>query len=334
MVLVDVLLLVKRYCGAYEILMISSTCSTFRKYMDIYQYYTYNLEHLYYQILVENEELKLIVWLYNRSIDTPNIVMPSKIAKIKTKSTISNEYIRENMNMIDWVYLPYNVKLSQEIINEVYFKIDPSILIRNQTLSNEFIITHFGYLSEYLNLLIIYQKLSEDIILRILTYRFSSHNDSYFKETLLLIIKYQSITEDFLGRYVYYVYPNMVIKYVKLSEQTLENIIHKSDNINYKIDLLTILKYQDVSESFIVKHVCQRKNNISYDKLEFMGIIYDKSEVWYYICLYQRLTTGFIIEYKDMINYIALYKNKKKILTNIEVFCVDYDESWNAIRTF
>lgn len=171
------------------------------------------------------------------------------------KSEMVEQIIVENDEMtgvkINLDFLLRNSILSEDILEKYKDRFDWSIIIQEQTLSEEFIRRNMKYISNLL-LLLKHQKVS------------CSFLEEYFEKFEIygsviwdIISKHQVLTEEYLSGNISYLSKPLICKYQELSEEFIEKYI---DSVDWGI----ISKYQRLSFEFI----CKNFNKLKYMKRE------------------------------------------------------------------
>ena len=147
---------------------------------------------------------------------------------------LSEEFIRENSNKLDWYCISIYQFLSEQLIIENSNLVDWFLIARYQKLSEEFIIKHFEKLN--LDRISKFQKLSEEFIRK-----FYDKVDWYY------ISEYQKLSEEFIQEFSDLVDWMTISAYQKLSEEFIR------DNSN-KVHWYRIARHQKLSPEFIKEY--------------------------------------------------------------------------------
>ena len=188
----------------------------------------------------------------------------------KQISQLSEEFIHEHKDLVDWEGISKYKKLSEEFIVEHKDLVHWEDISQYQQLSEEFIVGHKD-LVDWLNISA-YQQLSEEFI--------CEHKDLVDWHC---ISQYQKLSEEFIREHKDLVDWHCISQFQKLSEEFI--VEHK-----YLVIWGFISQYQRLSEEFIREH---------------KDLVY-----WYNISRFQRLSEEFIKEFdltisKDNWNYVT-----------------------------
>ena len=187
--------------------------------------------------------------------------------------------------------------LSEEFLNEFFYKVDWNYVALHQKISDEFLIENAeridkryrGMYAEFWHYVSAYQTLSENTIKAL--YQYVKWED---------IVQYQKLSEQFIYKMIYKnswfagndnTYNNdeiwkKICKYQTLSEKFI-------DKIKDKVDWFNISRYQMLSEKFIQKH----KDNLSSRQLLTK----------YYLCKEKDMSEAYLSD-KLFDEIIARYK--------------------------
>ena len=199
----------------------------------------------------------------------------NKSIKSEIKQLIKNLKLSCNINsfqnIVDWTFISYNQKLSEDFIREFQDKLDWHNISVHQTLSENFIRkfkdkVDWDYISWK-------QKLSEDFI-----------REFQDKINWNYISEYQKLSEDFIREFQDKVKWGYISWKQKLSEDFIREF---QDKVNWDY----ILKYQKLSEDFI----CEFQDKVN----------------WENISRYQKLSESFIEEFQDKMDWDVVKKYQK-----------------------
>ena len=215
-----------------------------------------------------------------------------------SKKPLSEDFIREFRNDVNWGYISRYQKLSENFMREFQNKVYWCYITIHQKLSEEFI-REFEDKVDWV-WICFRQKLSEDFI-----------REFQYKVSWVSISKFQKLSENFIREFQDKVDWYNISAYQKLSEDFIREF--KDCVIWWNIS-----KYQKLSENFI---------------MEFQNEVY-----WPWICEHQKLSPDFIKEFNvkvDECNW--LYKDtefKKKEVIEIGLYeCYDdYFIAYKSIR--
>ena len=175
----------------------------------------------------------------------------------------------ESLEMIDWTYVSYHYKLSENFIREFSDKVNWPRISKFQKLSEGFMRDFNGEL--YWSSISKYQKLSEDFI------REFKHKVSWPGISI-----YQKLSEDFIREFKDELYWSSISKHQKLSEDFIREF--KDD-----VDWWMISKYQKLSEAFIRE--------------------FQEMADWICISKYQKLSDEFILEFYNELSHGLIMNN-------------------------
>jgi len=120
----------------------------------------------------------------------------------------------------------------------------------------------------------------------------------------IAISRHQYLDDKFIEKYKEQLFLSIIIKYQKLSEETMENIILKERFIDFE----EIFKYQKITEQLVEN--CE--NKICGKRLSAVNFL-----TWNNIAQYQSLSVCFFKKYKKFINKNCILKNKH--LSNYDI---------------
>jgi hypothetical protein len=146
---------------------------------------------------------------------------------------LSEEFIRENSDKVNWVYISYYQILSEDFINEFSHKVYWDYISEYQKLSEEFIRKNSENL--YWWPISSRQKLSENFI-----------REFQYKVHWQLISIYQKLSEEFIREFSDKVHWAFILQIQKLSEEFIREF---SDEVHWCND--SIETYQKLSPEFI-----------------------------------------------------------------------------------
>ena len=212
--------------------------------------------------------------------------------------SLSENFILEFQNEVDWYSISTSQKLSEDFIREFQNEVYWYNISMHQKLSENFI-REFKDRVNWTNISK-FQFLSENFI------REFKNEVDWFK-----ISRCQKLSENFIREFKDKVNWECISVYQKLSE----NFIREFKD---KVDWVAISQYQKLSENFIK---------------EFKNEVY-----WYYICENQKLSPDFIKEFNLLIdddNWLykdTEFKKNKVIETKLYKCYNDYFIAYKSIR--
>jgi len=188
---------------------------------------------------------------------------------------LSEDFIRENADNVNWTYVSVNQNLSEGFIREFQDKVNWYFISIYQKLSFEEFIREFQNKVNW-HWISIYQKLSEEFI-----------REFQNKIDWIYISIYQKLSEGFIRENADKVFWENISKYQKLSEEFIKEF---QDKINW----YCISRYQKLSEDFIKEFNLEKpKDNWLYvskeEKLEYIKNNTD----------YEVVDNEYIIAYKS-----------------------------------
>jgi hypothetical protein len=144
---------------------------------------------------------------------------------------LSEDFIREFKDKVDWTYISIRQNLSEDFIREFQDKVDWDNISEFQKLSEDFIRefqnkVNWLYISEF-------QKLSEDFI-----------REFQNKVNWNYISRFQKLSEDFIREFQNRVNWDNISEFQKLSEDFIREF-------QYRVDWDYIPEYQKLSKGFI-----------------------------------------------------------------------------------
>ena len=190
---------------------------------------------------------------------------------ISIHQKLSEDFIREFQNEIDWWAISIHQKLSEDFIREFQNRVNWAAIASYQKLSEDFI-REFQSKVDW-EAISKYQKLSEEFI-----------REFQSKVDWTGISNTQKLSEDFIREFQSKVDWEAISKYQKLSEEFIREF-------QSKVDWKAISKPQKLSEGFI---------------REFQSKI-----DWEAISIYQKLSEEFIREFQSKVDWEAISKFQK-----------------------
>ena len=168
----------------------------------------------------------------------------------KELQQIMDEYGWKSIDEIDWNYISYSEKLSEEFIEKYFNEFDLYLICLYQKLPEEFIEKYFDKFDSIdLSYIHKYQKLSEEFI------------EKYWdKLDLFYICQYQKLSEKFMEKYIDKLDKNLVCIFQDLSKNFAKE--HKLDMKLYDKVRRKMSYHQKVEE---VKKYCE-KYNLKFDE--------------------------------------------------------------------
>ena len=241
-----------------------------------------------------------------------------------TKTKVSEEYLRENKDSIDWDIVCEYQKLSEPFIEEFQNYVNWSKISRCQKLSEPFMEKHLnklfssiaqfqvlseGFIKKYHKMwgflwtdIFCFQKISEDFIREF-------QDMDFIKNSWDIIPSTQILSEDFIEEFAETINWTALSygKWDLISEQFVEKHIDK-------FDLDRVWHFQSLSKSFIEKHVDKISPEVLVDNINNL-----KKAPSYIILKYMRYICegcGDIFELKDSLTEeeFTLLKNCYEML--------------------
>ena len=170
--------------------------------------------------------------------------------KISLFQNLSEEFIDKYKDDLDWSFVLQKSQLSSDFLEKHLEYIDWNQIHKQKHLSEHFIEKYCIYNSNNISAAIISAlisfKLSETFIVKLL----KDLDDSKFNLAINLIIKYQKVSEEFILKYLQFIDIEELVTHQKLSETLLNEIW---DKIVEKECVEDVLEHQKLSERFIMK---------------------------------------------------------------------------------
>ena len=228
-------------------------------------------------------------------------------------------------NLIEFGYLPFNLKLSEDFIIKFQDKIDWITVSRYQKLSEDFIRkfqdkVNWDYISTY-------QKLSEDFI-----------REFVFQVNWYNISEYQKLSEDFIREFQYFVNLDNISNNQKLSDDFIKEFgLYISPNNMYywtREKKLAKLKeknnYEIINDEYIIAYKaikCNRYSHFNFQYQYLKGNTYESHcdpnndeensfglSAWTYKGAKGYNNSGVIVRVKIHIdNLLAIVHNSEKL---------------------
>ena len=183
---------------------------------------------------------------------------------ISAKLGLTEGFIRENANKVNWYFISYYQKLSEEFIREFSDKVDWDCVSQQQKISEDFIREFSKKVNWYH--ISIYQKLSEGFI-----QEFSDEINWYN------ISIYQKLSDGFIRAFLKKLYWQYIYRYQKLSQEMIkeynleiseENWLYK-DNEYKREYIKKNTSYEIIGDKVIAYKAC-RKDGYSVFNFQYL----------------------------------------------------------------
>ena len=321
--------------GIYHSFFVYLKIKEYAKMKDINTFTRQNIEDLVSSIITSGTHNELVSW---EEISRVKELSWNFIRRFKDKISwedlcevkdFPSYIIEEFIDKVDWEGIAWNSNLSVATMEKYFDKLNPTTLLINQKLPEQFIVDHSDIFFTKLERLFTFQKVSETFIRNIIPllsiniWRIISYHQDLSAEFIEEFSEYvdidniccyqQNVSADFIIKHLNDISIDDLIETRELPESLIDRI-SRSCLCDFNWD--QVVMHQQLSEDFIRDHHSQFLslwNKISeYQVLSEDFIREFKRYVnWNYISTYQTISEEFIEEFSDHINWRILRPNKK-----------------------